>query len=205
MNLSVIFATRNRTHAITGCLDSIAIAFAKAAPLDAEIVFVDNGSTDNTSAIVRQWAKQCAFPVRLLFQPRKGQTFARNTGIGAARGELLLWTDDDCRMDRDYVTTALRYDTGDGKELVLRGGRVELGDADDLPVSIKTGTVARRYHKNTSPAPHGNPAGALIGANMMMRRALVDRLGLLTSGSGRERACRLRTTSITSLAPIWRA
>jgi glycosyltransferase involved in cell wall biosynthesis len=38
MKLSVIVATRNRAHAIAGCLDSIAASLAKAAPLDAEIV-----------------------------------------------------------------------------------------------------------------------------------------------------------------------
>ena len=48
MKLSVIVATRNRAHAIRPCLDSIATAFAKAAPLDAEIVVVNNGSSDNT-------------------------------------------------------------------------------------------------------------------------------------------------------------
>ena len=50
MKLSIIIATRNRAHAIVGCLDSIPPAFAKAGPLDAEIVVVDNGSTDNTGS-----------------------------------------------------------------------------------------------------------------------------------------------------------
>ena len=48
MRLSVIVCTKNRARNITPCLDSIAAAFSLAAPLDAEIVIVDNGSTDNT-------------------------------------------------------------------------------------------------------------------------------------------------------------
>ena len=56
MKLSVIIATRNRAHAIGPCLNSIAAAFAKAAPFDAEIVVVDNGSTDDTSDIIKAWA-----------------------------------------------------------------------------------------------------------------------------------------------------
>jgi GT2 family glycosyltransferase len=72
MKLSVIVATRNRPHAIAGCLDSIAASLAKAVPLDAEIVMVDNGSQDATSRIVEQWATGSAFPVRLLVEPRAG-------------------------------------------------------------------------------------------------------------------------------------
>ena len=64
MKLSVIVATRNRAHAITCCLDSIAASLAHAASLDAEIVVVDNGSTDATSEIVKRWASACPFPVR---------------------------------------------------------------------------------------------------------------------------------------------
>jgi glycosyltransferase involved in cell wall biosynthesis len=42
MKLSVIIATRNRAHAIAGCLDSVAASLANASLLDAEIVVVDN-------------------------------------------------------------------------------------------------------------------------------------------------------------------
>ena len=66
MRLSVIVATRNRVHTIVGCLASIAAAFANAAPLDAEIVVVDNGSRDATTAVVQQWASGSPYPVRLL-------------------------------------------------------------------------------------------------------------------------------------------
>ena len=77
MRVSIIVATRNPAHAITGFLDSIAATLAHAAPLDAEIVVVDNGSHDTTSAIVEQWASASPFPVRQLFEPRKGLSAAR--------------------------------------------------------------------------------------------------------------------------------
>jgi len=70
MRLSVIVATRNRAHALAGCLDSIAASLANAAPLSAEIVVVNNGSKDATADVVNQWASASAFPVRLLFEPR---------------------------------------------------------------------------------------------------------------------------------------
>jgi glycosyltransferase involved in cell wall biosynthesis len=97
VKLSVIVATRNRAHAITGCLDSIAAAFAKAAPLDAEIVVVDNGSTDDTPEMIDAWARANNVPVQTLSEPRAGKARALNRALRAARGELFAFTDDDCR------------------------------------------------------------------------------------------------------------
>jgi glycosyltransferase involved in cell wall biosynthesis len=95
VKLSVIVATRNRAHAITGCLDSIAAAFAKAAPLDAEIVVVDNGSTDDTPEIIDAWARANNVPVQTLACDFSGALFC---GIGSVRacplpikGDALAW------------------------------------------------------------------------------------------------------------------
>src|SRR5438128_2556469 len=103
MKLSVIIATRNRAYAIAGCLDSVAASLATASPLDAEIVVVDNGSTDATSAIVQQWASSSPFPVRLLLEPKAGLSRAHNQALRTAQGQLFAITDDDCRMHKNYV------------------------------------------------------------------------------------------------------
>ena len=142
MKLSVIIATRNRAYAIADCLDSVAAAFAYAAPLDAEIVVVDNGSTDDTAGIINAWAASSAVRVHLLFEPKAGLPRAHNRALRAARGEILAFTDDDCRLSKEYVTDLLRHNAGD-IGLVLRGGRVELGDPTDLPLTINTSQFSR--------------------------------------------------------------
>jgi GT2 family glycosyltransferase len=183
MKLSVIVATRNRAHAIAECLDSIAASLANAAPLDAEIVVVDNGSQDATSRTVEQWATGCAFPVRLLVEPRAGLSVARNRALRTAQGELLVFTDDDCRLSKEYVTDLLRHDAADA-EPVLRGGRVELGDHTDLPITIRTTTARQRLNRRTNPATHDCIVGQISGCNMTMRRALVEKLGLFDERFG---------------------
>src|SRR5580693_3507353 len=102
MKLSVLVCTRNRSHAIIPCLDSIAQSLANAAPLDAEIVVINNASEDDTGVVLNQWASKSPFPVSLQFEPRKGASYARNCGLRAARGSLLVWTDDDCRLAPDH-------------------------------------------------------------------------------------------------------
>src|SRR5271170_355765 len=176
MKLSVIVGTRNRAHAITGCLASIAAAFATATPLDAEIIVVDNGSKDRTSTVVEQWASGSSFPVRLLSEPKPGLSRAQNLALRAAEGEILAFTDDDCRLSKDYVNDLLRHDAAD-TELVLRGGRIELGDPTDLPLTIKTTPDRIRWSRRMNSARHQPISGQIHGCNMTMRRALVEKLG----------------------------
>jgi GT2 family glycosyltransferase len=176
MRVSAIVGTRNRAHAIADCLSSIAAALAKAAPLDAEIIVVDNGSTDRTSVVIQNWAASCAFPVRLLFEPRPGLSAARNYAMRVAKGGLLVFTDDDCRLSKDYINDLLRRDAADN-DLVLRGGRVELGDPTDLTLSIKTSPDLMRWHRRMNSAKYENLAATIVGCNMALRREVAERIG----------------------------
>jgi glycosyltransferase involved in cell wall biosynthesis len=92
MKLSIIVATRNRAYAIAKCLHSIQAAISSAAPVDAEIVVVDNGSTDDTPAVLTEWATACPVPVQLLCEPKTGLSRAQNRALRAAHGELLAFT-----------------------------------------------------------------------------------------------------------------
>ena len=137
MRLSVIVATRNRARDIVACLSSIAAAIARAAPLDAEIVIVDNGSTDDTRQIIAGWAAANSVRVQSLMEARAGKGRALNRALRSAEGEVVALIDDDCRMDPEHINDLLRHDAADTR-FVLRGGRVELGDPTDLPFTINT-------------------------------------------------------------------
>jgi glycosyltransferase involved in cell wall biosynthesis len=176
MKLSMIVATRNRAHAIAPCLDSIAASFAHAALPDAEIVVADNGSTDKTAAIIKQWTASSGVAVKSLFEPRPGKGHALNCALRAAQGDLLAFTDDDCRLTKNYVSDLLRYHTAD-REPVLRGGRIELGDPTDLPLTINTTPERVQWHRRLKSARHRQIAGMLNGCNLTMPRAIVEKLG----------------------------
>ena len=176
MQLSVIVCTHNRKQMLLGCLDSIARSLSRARPVEAEIVIVDNASEDGTAAAVAEWSATCGFPVQLLHEQRRGPVPARNCGFRAARGALLVFIDDDCHMDEDYVQNALRCDSRNS-EPVLYGGRVELGDPSDLPLTIKTDLTPRRWNISMGSARHECLGNCLHGCNMMMRRSLLERVG----------------------------
>jgi GT2 family glycosyltransferase len=88
MSVSIIIPTFNGASRIGNCLDAIA---QQTAGRDAEILVVDDGSTDNTVDVVARYPE-----VRLLQQSNAGPATARNRGAQAARGTTILFTDDDC-------------------------------------------------------------------------------------------------------------
>jgi glycosyltransferase involved in cell wall biosynthesis len=177
MRLSIIVCTFNRAYALRPCLDSIVESVTEADGATAEIVVVDNNSTDETAAVLSQWAGACSIPVRLVFEAKKGLAAARNGGVRASTGEIIAFTDDDCRMHRGYVSDLLRHYALDS-EPVLRGGRIDLGDPTDLPLTIKTDVTPMRWDRSVPAARYELMGGHCIaGCNMAMPRAVINKLG----------------------------
>lgn len=170
VDVSVIVCTRNRAHAVAASLASVADAAQACRTLDVELVVVDNASTDETPAVVGTWAKSVTLPIRLVREDRKGLAVSRNTGVRAARGAILAFTDDDCRLAPDYfraLQSAFASDAG----MAVRGGRVDLGDPGDLPFTIKTDPAPAVY------TGEQHPGGFIHGCNMAMTRATFDHVG----------------------------
>jgi glycosyltransferase involved in cell wall biosynthesis len=168
--LSFIICTRNRAHAVRHSLDAVARAVHEAAGVTAELVVVNNGSTDGTAGVLKAWAASAPLRVKVIEEPRPGLAVARNSGIAAAAGRLLVFTDDDCLLDLCYVADLLEHDAGDNGPKI-RGGRVELGDPGDLPFSIKREYSMCRLRDGI------HPGGFILGCNMTMSRDVVERLG----------------------------
>lgn len=69
--------------------------------VDWEVVVVDNASTDSTGDVIERFAKR--LPLRGVRELRQGHSYARNAAVAAIGGDLLVWTDDDVTVERDWI------------------------------------------------------------------------------------------------------
>jgi glycosyltransferase involved in cell wall biosynthesis len=65
------------------------------------LVVVDNGSTDESPAVIQSFADH--LPLRMVREEQAGLSYARNRGVREARGLYIVWTDDDVRVDRRWL------------------------------------------------------------------------------------------------------
>ncbi|MFL5894438.1 MAG: glycosyltransferase family 2 protein [Thermoleophilaceae bacterium] len=153
--VSVVVPTRNRARRLEALLASLADQDGA----DAEVVVVDNASEDDTPAVVaaaRARAIRLAAPM--------GPAVARNAGWRAARGDLVVFTDDDCVAQPGWIAALAAVHARDA-EAVIQGRTVP-----DPREAARLGAFARSQAV-TGPGPWFQTC------NIAYPRALLERLG----------------------------
>ena len=167
-DLSLLICTRNRAGQLAQTLKRVS---AIKSQLKWELVVVDNGSTDRTTAIVAEFAETFDHPVQIINKQGRGVAIAKNAGWRATRSGIVACIDDDCYPEEDHLDAVFECFSKDPK-LGFVGGRILLHDPMDLRITIQESMEPVFFPPGSFIRP-----GFIQGANIAYRRAAVSAVG----------------------------
>jgi glycosyltransferase involved in cell wall biosynthesis len=161
--VSVVIATRDRAKLLPA---NIASVLKGCEGVAAEVIYVDDGSTDDTAKVLAAHGDRVRW---VTAENARAPGRARNVGAALARGAWLLFTDDDCLIPGNWARDLLRLQEKHGCE-ALSGGF--------LPVNMET--AAERYYEHRMRTIFGRTAKPISAAPMMcflVRRRAFEAIG----------------------------
>lgn len=165
MKASVIIPTRNRAYVLKHCLKHI----LNQSFSEYEIIVIDDNSNDTTSDLISEFAKTNSQLKYIRLEKRMGPYVARNAGIKAANGEIIIFLDSDVLVHRDFIkdhiTIHNKY-----QDIILQGMVSHIKD------------VKKATFKFFNPSPIF--FGFLISQNTSIKKDWIIKAGLFDDSLG---------------------
>lgn len=190
--ISIVVCTFNGADKIRLLLDSL----KKQTYKNLEIIIVDDGSTDRTSDIVKK------YPFKLIkHKTNRGLADSRNTGVKNSGGNIIVFTDDDCIADKNWIKEIVKC-YQQNPEINAVGGRVEPYSIDTLlekyayyakhpiyihPTEIGSKRRVKSYLSNMfgtkqKTLKNGQKLSGLMGLNSSYNKELIMKAGMHQPG-----------------------
>src|SRR4051812_13465177 len=161
-SLSVMLAAAGRPQLVQRTLESIAASTKPAGY--AETIVIENGPRQGIEAIVRSFSRCHLF--RYLYQPQPNKCSALNLGLEHVKSGLVVFTDDDVRVSKDWLTayTAAAREDSAGR---FFGGPVLIDAEHGLPPAwlrpYYPATLAEPWNLPNDGAPTSVPGRTFMG------------------------------------------
>ena len=185
IRLSLVIATYNRAEQLMVTLGSVAMQ--SAAPEVWECIVVDNNSSDNTRERVKEFAsRHSLLNIRYIFESNQGLSYARNAGIAASRGDIVVFIDDDERIVEEFVSAYIDL-FDQHPDAMAAGGKI----IAEYPTGRPRWMSHYTEQPIANPMDFGEsvrlfPAGRIPGGgNMAMRSRLFANVGVFNTSLGR--------------------
>ncbi|HEY3142537.1 MAG TPA: glycosyltransferase family A protein [Acidimicrobiales bacterium] len=197
MRATVVVCTRNRRALLVDCLAS----------LDGsdDVVVVDNGSTDGTASWLARWAAEDPTRRQVVTEPVAGLSRARNAGVDAATGDIVLFLDDDALAPAGWVAGHMAV-YAQAPATAAVGGPVVLTWPDGRPRWL-TGELEHWFSAldhGAEPRPFPPPHGP-YGTNMSVRREVLLAIGGFDEQLGRRGRSLLSSEEAELWQRLWAA
>ena len=164
--VSIILVTRNRAAHLKQTLEAIS-KLSVPPGFQVELVVVDNASTDETAQIVSS-VEMGAITLTYLYEAKPGKLTACNSALAVAKGDILVWTDDDVVPPQDWIASLCLP--------ILRG------EAAGVVGKVKTAPHLERdwmtpvHYGRLSDTRFMEDYACLIGANMAFHRDVLQKV-----------------------------
>lgn len=193
LDLSIVILSWNVRDLLRQCLASV---FAHQSPLAAEVIVVDNASSDDSPAMVRAEFPQVKLIVNAV---NRGYTGGNNDGIAAAAGRYVLILNPDTQVVGDALATLVNYADAHpeagviGPQLVNPDGTIQSSRRrfPTLTTALFESTwlqawaprhVRSDYYVHDRPDTETQPVDWVVGACLLVRREVIDQVGVLDEG-----------------------
>lgn len=145
--ISVVIPTYNRADVLRRTLNLLTLQTLDRRAF--EVIIVDDGSTDATPDVLREWVAKDILKLKTFTQPNAGAGVARNRGLDAATGDIVVFLGDDMLPAPDLLTSHFRFHVHHPAREAACLGRVEW--ATDLSVTpfmqwLMTSGTQFRFH-----------------------------------------------------------
>jgi len=190
MLISIILCTYNGSGRLASVVESIGRQ-AGVENINFELLIIDNASTDGTKSEVD--ALSSRFPwIRYIHEDTLGLNYARNRGIKASAGDIIIFIDDDITLESSWLSALDGFFVAN-PEAMLAGGRVSCIVPSDVAIPqwlALTGEYSFPYI--TFDVQYGDTVQKLpltdycmpVGPNMAFRREVFDRHGFFRTDLG---------------------
>ncbi len=202
-DITVLIATYNRAALLGETLD----ALAQSDPPGArswEVVVIDNNSRDHTRQVVESRQGRFPVPLRYLFEARPGRSAALNAAHRATRAPFILYTDDDVQVAPRWLAL--------GAEALAEGWDYVGGPVDPLWEAPRPAWLDTSLHGTIAILDYGTSRFVFedrqrvpLGANMGVRRALLERIGGFREDLGRSTGRKILGQEVPDLLARGRA
>lgn len=131
LKISIIIPLHNGSLLVSRCLDSV---FSQKGNFDLEVIVIDDGSTDNSVDIIKNYPKQIA----LLQQSNQGPAAARNKGIEVATGKYLAFLDADDYWESEFLESTVSFMENQKEAIAVSVGQTHKipGKADAVAPNV---------------------------------------------------------------------
>ncbi len=168
--LSVVVATYNRADLLRETLTSLAAQTL--APAGFEVLVVNNHSDDHTVVVAEDFSRRY-HNFRVLLEVRQGVSAARNRGWQAARGEYVLFLDDDAKASPEWCERILAAFETVGPKPIAVGGRILPWHVSEPPGWFSEDLESRSWGREAGFLNPPRQKYGFSGSNMAIRRDIL--------------------------------